>query len=515
MKSTLRTRKTLSLAILAVLSGAGLAWAAPQQKTEPSSPYHFHRDDLLGTSLDLQIVASTKADADAAAQEVYAEIQRLTALLSTYDEKSEISKLNLTHDPVKVSPELLKILSFYEEYQQKTTGALSPQMGGLVALWTDAGKQGKLPNPEALAAAVKTLHSPAYRIDRTQGTVTRLTNQPLNINSIGKGYIIGQATEKARAKVPGVRGLLLSIGGDILAWGNATLATEKTPWPIVVANPAAPAENAPALTELSLQNMAVATSGTYERFVTIEGKKYSHLIDPRTGQTADAVLSATVIAPDNVSANALATASCILPPKESLALAKSMPGTECLLILADGQQLRSPGFHTFENKSVTTQPAKAAAWPNGNQFTVSFTIDPQNSPKSHRPYVAVWVEDENGKFLRTIDLWANKKQRKYLRDLLTWWIASGSRKVKDPTVAITRATRQAGHYMVTWDGRDAEGNPLTPGKFKIRLEVAFEDGEDHTSNVIVDCTQPTAEAKLETTPNFHDAQIIYGPPEKK
>ena len=113
---------------------------------------------------------------------------------------------------------------------------------------------------------------------------------------------------------------------------------------ISIANPQADAENDEPLARLLVSNRAVATSGNYRRGVTIGGRWYSHIVDPRTAQPVNHILSATVIAPSATDAGALATAFNVLTPAESLRLAASMPGVECLLITNDGQRLASPGW---------------------------------------------------------------------------------------------------------------------------------------------------------------------------
>ena len=118
----------------------------------------------------------------------------------------------------------------------------------------------------------------------------------------------------------------------------------KPGWTVGVQDPHHPEDNAPAIARCCLHDHAIATSGGYERFYTIDGKRHSHIFDPRTGRSADGAASATVIADDNVTANALATTLCVLTPVEGLRLAAATPGVECLLVTKDGKQFRSAGF---------------------------------------------------------------------------------------------------------------------------------------------------------------------------
>src|SRR6185369_5073049 len=138
-------------------------------------------------------------------------------------------------------------------------------------------------------------------------------------------------------------------------------------------------------------------SGGYERFYTIGGKRYSHIFDPRTGRPAGGAAGATVVAPDNVAANALATTLCVLPPEEGLKLVASVPGAECLIIAADGRRFRSAGLKLFEvsaGRTFVPQDKKdekpADAWPEGFQVTVAVELPSVNSPRYRKPYTAVW-----------------------------------------------------------------------------------------------------------------------------
>src|SRR5471032_2240388 len=117
---------------------------------------------------------------------------------------------------------------------------------------------------------------------------------------------------------------------------------------IGVQDPHHPEDNATPLAVVRLANAAIATSGGYERYYTINGQRHSHIFDPRTGRSANGAASATVIARDNVTANALATTLCVLTPEEGLRLVAATPGVECLLVTKDGKQMRSAGFALLE-----------------------------------------------------------------------------------------------------------------------------------------------------------------------
>ena len=264
------------------------------------------------------------------------------------------------------------------------------------------------------------------------------------------------------------------------------------------------------LAMLELKDGAVATSGNYQRYFTIAGKRYSHILDPRTGQPAEGVASATVVARDNVTANALATTLCVLSPEEGLRLVRQTPGASCLLVCADGSQVRSDGW---TGRDVSRAPAAectaapANPWPAGYETSITLTLTEQKTTKYRRPYVAVWIEDADGKPVRSLACWGNAS--KYQKDLTAWWrIAAGdSAAIK----AVTRATRSPGRYQLAWDGRDDKGNPVEQGTYRVQVEVHREHGKHVRQTGSIECRADKASATLAKTPENDDTLVEYGP----
>lgn len=480
--------------------------------SENSAEFKFHHDNILGTSLDLTVVAAAKTDADAAERAVVDEVERLRRILSSYDAESELSKLLRAAGATPCSSDLIAVLKSYDKWNERSKGAYNCQVADAIKLWKNAEKSGSPPESAALDALAKELTAKPFKIDAKAGTVTRTGTHSVDLNSLGKGYIIDKAVKAAREKVPGLRGLLLNIGGDICADGAN--AAGKDAWTIGVANPARPAENAAPLTLLNLRG-AVATSGAYERFFTISGKKYSHILDARTCIPAEGVASATVIAADSATANALATTLCILPPQQGLELARSISGAECLIIAADGKQTRSNGFADFEvaSGSGTAGPAakiaaKPSKWPKDFEVSIALSlIAPPGGNKVRSPYVAIWIEDSAGKPIRTVTVWGNKP--KYLRDLPDWWKFAGS----DNTLvsAVTRATRRAGKYTVVWDGTDDKKEPVEPGEYTVQIEIHREHGARVRQTGKIMCGTAKVSVTLAKNAEADETQVTFGP----
>lgn len=484
-----------------------LPLALPLTRATEPEVFAFHHEGVLGTSLDLQVAAADAPQAAAAESAVLAEIERMRKILSTYDPASEISRLNAATGTVKCSQELLDVLAGYDWWNAKSGGAYNGHLGDLIRVWRAAEQAGALPAAAALQRTVAALRVPAWKIDAAARTVTRTTAQPLNVDSLGKGYIISKAAAVARAKAP--QGFLLNIGGDIFAGGRA--------WKVGVADPKSSADNSPPLTEVNLKDLAISTSAAYERGYTIAGKRHSHILDPRTGFPAVGVASATVVAANSAVSNALATTLCVLKPDEGLAFAKTIPGVACLIVAADGRQLRTANFAALEGRPPTavvlTQPTKAGAWPAGFQVTLALTLKTPTAggggkQRVKRPYVAVWIEDAEGKRVRTVAVWGN--QPKYMPDLREWWKVA--REDREWAATITRATRSAGSHRVAWDGMDDKGGPLPPGTYTVVLEVNREHGTYCIERGTIACARTAAQGKIPASAEFAEAQIAFGPP---
>ena len=317
-------------------------------------------------------------------------------------------------------------------------------------------------------------------------------------NSIAKGYIIHRAAAAARNRVPALHGLLLNLGGDMAAWGKEGSI-------VGVQDPQHTEDNAKPMALVRLQDRAIATSGGYARYYTINGRRHSHIFDPRTGRAAAGAASATVIAADNVTANALATTLCVLSPEEGLRLVASTPGAECLLVTKDGQQRRSAGFAAYEvgrAEKVDIQDkkdeSKVNPWAADFQVNVTLTLPMVAAKKYRRPYVAVWVENADAKPVRTITVWGNNPR--WIKDLPQWWkFAKGD---DDLVKAVSRATRAPGKYSLVWDGKDDKGNALSQGTYTIYVEVHREHGKLVRQSGKLTCelepTQVTLEKNAET-----------------
>jgi len=485
------------LAALLLIGGSAL-WVAltasqdASARKNPDTAFYFHHDHILGTSLDVWLNVPSESAAETAESAILSEIERLRMIFSLYDADSELSRLNRTREPMIVSSEMIDVLRQYEVWQERSHGAFNGQLGELVRVWKEAEATQREPDDVTLSQIVQRIRQRGWQIDEANRTVTRMTDQPLNLNAIAKGYIIQKAGEAARAKVAGLDGLLLNLGGDMFSFGHDDKS--KDGWIVGVQNPHQPQDNAETIARVRLKNRAIATSGGYERYYTINGQRHSHLFDPRTGRSATGIASSTVIAADNMAANALATTLSVLTPEEGLQLIAATAGTECMLVTKEGKQFRSAGFKALEvpvvlvNPQDKKEPAKADAWPEGFQVNFSLTIPNVASKKYRRPYVAVWVEDATPFPVRTVTVWGDNPR--WIKELPQWWkFAKGETAL---VRAVTRATRAPGKYNLIWDGKDDQGMPLPQGTYTIYVEVHREHGKlVRQAGKLVCGTEPT------------------------
>lgn len=481
---------------------------------QAAEPIAFHETNVLGTSLDLSVNTPNQADADAVRRVVLDEVARLSRILSTYDAASDVSKVNATREPVQVAPELIDVLAAYDAWAAKTGNAFSGQLGELKSLWDAAAKANSEPAAAEVQRAAAAVREPLWKIDRDAGTVQRLADRKINVDALGKAYIVDRALAAAKAKGPAVEGILLNIGGDVAATGFG-IPGKKIKWTIAAADPANPAENAKPICELRLTDLAVATSGHYARNAAVGDATLSHLIDPRTGRPIEAsragVASATVFAPDNATANALATSICVVGPEEGLKLVKATPGAECLIALNGGGRVRSDGFKRYEvpNSAGIAQSAIAAS--PGERFAEAYHVDvavpvrSNTERENERPYVAVWIEDDQQQHVKTLAVWGN--QDRWLKQMDFW-----SKVYKaQPSLAasVTRATRAAGKYELKWDGTDQLGRPVPQGTYVVWVEVSYEHGARAGKSAAIRCSDGPASVTLDATDAFDATPIAY------
>jgi FAD:protein FMN transferase len=460
------------------------AWSGSSTISSHGKLYDFHYENVLGTSLEIKVLASSADQSEKAEQAVLKEIDREEQLLSSWDPDSEFSCWFRTmNEPVRVSPELYEVLALFDKWRGMTHGALDASAETITRVWKRAAAENRLPSQDELDSAVAIVRQVHWRLNPDNRTATHTSDAPLALNSFVKSYIAGRAAEAALS-ASGALGLVINIGGDLVVQGDWRENVD-------VADPQSDVENGVPIARLAVRDRTVATSGDYRRGVEIGSRHYSHIVDPRTGMPSDEIISSTVIAESPAVAGALATALSVLTPEESSRLVAAVPGAEYLLVTKNGDKIMSGGWKSFEAASASQvgelRPVAArrevAAQSSGSQWdpryelTVSIELSLIPGYRVHRPYVAVWIENESHAPERTIALWFGKY--KYLNELRAWSREESMRSTSEDTHvmnSISSATRPPGKYTFKWDGKDDFGNPVKAGKYTVMIEAVREHG---------------------------------------
>jgi thiamine biosynthesis lipoprotein len=502
----------------------GVGW----RSAVAADDFAFYYENVMGTSLELLVRADDAEAARRAEGRVLREIDRLSAIFSGHDATSEFRRWQAAQGPMTVSPELFEVLRACDHWRAESGGAFDPRVQVLTRLWSECAAQGRTPTPEERGAAKALMGRPAWRLDPGSGTAEHLTDCPLSLDAIAKGDIIERACAVALEEGRGVRGLLLNVGGDLRVCGD----TART---IAIVAPWADSETGEPLAYVEVRGKAVATSGSSQRGLRIGGRWYSHIFDPRAGVPVEGTAGATVIAERSADADALATIFNVLAPEDSVRLAESLPGVECLIVATDGRVARSAGWHRYERArpaalalAVQAPPAAkadeggaaapaGAPWGDEFELLVNFEINRPDAGAGpyRRPYVAVWVEDQNGFPVRTLLLWVSfggAGPFQWLPDLKRWYRSDEARYRVDRTNLIrtvARPTRPPGQYSILWDGKDNQGKPLGRGPYTLCIDAAREHGTYQGIRTPVTlASEPFAE-ELQGNVEIKSASVAY------
>jgi len=280
-------------------------------------------------------------------------------LFDIYYEHSGVNNLctvnkNAGGEAVKVDRELIDFLLYAKQLHETTDGEMNIMMGSVLKLWhdcrTQAGedpKNARIPTQEELTEAAAHTALSLLEIDEAAGTV-RITDSAasIDVGALGKGYATQKAAEHLKGL--GLNSYVLNVGGNICTIGTKP---DGTGWATGVKDPADP-ENF--VLSITLADTSCVTSGNYERFFTVEGERYHHIIDKDTRMPARYFSAVTVITPDSALADALSTALFAMPYEDGVALVKSIGDVEVLWITPDGTQYRTEGFSKLSPKDISS-----------------------------------------------------------------------------------------------------------------------------------------------------------------
>ena len=295
----------------------------------------------MGTVFEVTIYAADKYIAEKTFNDVFQEINRLDYLMSNYKKESVLSELNknASTEPAECNTELASVIEQSLQYSEITDGAFDITIGPLMKKWGFFKKEGRIPGKEELEPI---LESVSYKniiieekaiksLSKDLGTVkTVFFKNPgtqIDLGGIGKGYAVDRVTSVLKQN--GISSALINFAGNIYTFGTPP---GKDSWVIGLQHPR---ESEGLLGTFEIKDKAVSTSGDYEKFFTIEGKRYSHIIDPRTGKPVEGIVSVTIVTDNATRADALSTGVFVLGLEKGMALIEKLPDVEGIIIYED------------------------------------------------------------------------------------------------------------------------------------------------------------------------------------
>jgi thiamine biosynthesis lipoprotein len=283
---------------------------------------------LMGNQFEISVVSDSESVANDCSTAGITEIKRIEKLLTTYQDSSETNLINQNAGiaPVKVSEELFNLIERSTKISSITQGAFDITYGSIdKSLWNFDTQMKSLPSKETAKEMVRLINYRNIVLDKENTTVfLKEKGMRIGFGGIGKGY----AAEKAKTILQqmGITSGIVNASGDLTTWG---VQPNGEDWTIGIANPNVLGE---VFSFLKISGLAVATSGNYEKFIVIDGKKYSHTIDPRTGLPVTGIKSVTVITKNAEIADAMATPVTIMGVKAGLHLINQLKDVEVIII---------------------------------------------------------------------------------------------------------------------------------------------------------------------------------------
>ncbi len=294
---------------------------------------------LMGTIVEISLFNSEdQGDAEAVVRGVFDEMKRLEGLLGRRQTGSDVWRINASSpDPVPVSREALEVISEGLRFQELTDGAFDIYLGRLSALWDFDGERTSPPPPEDIEALLENRLAGGLEIDRSESSILKRGDLHLDLGGIAKGYIIDEASRILNQK--GLRDFIVNAGGDMRISGR----NGDRPWRIGLQHPRRDGKVFASI-DIDERDIAIVTSGDYERFFIHKGKRYHHILDPSTGFPADGLISATVLAKDAKTADALCTAVFVMGLEKGMAFIEAAEGVEGVLVGRDEKIAVSDGL---------------------------------------------------------------------------------------------------------------------------------------------------------------------------
>lgn len=300
---------------------------------------HKRKLSMLGSPFEITVVANDTIQANIYIDMAIGEVRRIENEISDWIPTTPISEVsrNAGIKPVKVPVEVFELVSRAIKVSEITSGAFDISYASMDKIWKFDGSMKEMPTPEAIKKSVEKIGYKNIILDKKEHTIfLKKEGMKLGLGGIGQGYIADKIHVLLKSK--GCNSGLVNVSGDIFAWGTQP---DGKPWTVGIVNPM---NKNKIFATFPLENSAVETSGSYEKFVMFNGKRYSHIIDPRTGYPAMGVVSVSVFAKQTEIADALATGIFVLGVDVGLDLVNQLKGIECIIVDDKGKIFASKGI---------------------------------------------------------------------------------------------------------------------------------------------------------------------------
>ncbi len=294
---------------------------------------------MMGTSIEMVVCGAGREVSEKAVEKAYGEVKRIETKLSVYRKETKLSEINRAAGArrVEVDEEMYRLIEASKRFSLLSGGAFDITVQCLADLWDFGGPGFHVPLPSRVESRLDRVDYRKIRLRAKDSTVfLEKEGMAISLGGIAKGYAVDRAVAILRKS--GIPGGIVSAGGDLFAYGRKE---NGDVWQVGVRNPRAHDRN---IGVLPVSNMAVATSGDYERYRVFDGKRYHHIIDPRTGYPSEGCMSVTVVTDRTMTADALATAVFVLGPQEGMALLERLPQVEGIIVDQGGKITTSTGL---------------------------------------------------------------------------------------------------------------------------------------------------------------------------
>jgi len=282
---------------------------------------------LMGSRFDITVTAENPSKGDEYIDLAVGEISRIERLISSWDPNSQTSQINKNAGlaPVQVDQELFDLITRSLKISKLTQGAFDISYASMDRIWKFDGSVMEMPSPEAIKASVSKVGYENIVLDPDKKTVfLKKRGMKIGFGAIGKGYAADRA--KQLLIKHGVGAGIINASGDLNAWGTQPNGKD---WMVAIVNPL---NKSKVFSWLPVKNQAVVTSGNYEKYINLNGERYTHIIDPRTGYPSKGILSATIFTQNAELADALATSIFVMGVDTGLDFINQLNGVECIIV---------------------------------------------------------------------------------------------------------------------------------------------------------------------------------------